>query len=211
MTPLVSLLHEMMDLLPLPLRLLQVVKTIVKHRLPTKHLGNQAALRRSPMQELNTPVSLSAFFYLLVSHDGKKKLKVVNHLLRFLSGLLDSYHPLLLNICQCQAKLGISPGGLHLHLRRKMRLFKSSPTTEDSNLRLISSDETSVISKRPRPRMKLTVQMYKNHLIFKVFVTAPADTYRYPHERRCRVCQIEFSLKTKGSSMYSHITELTLI
>ena len=41
--------------------------------------------------------------------------------------------------------------------------------------------------------------MYRKHPIFKFFVTAPIDAENNPHKWRCRVCQIELSLKTKGS------------
>ena len=41
--------------------------------------------------------------------------------------------------------------------------------------------------------------MYRKHPIFKFFVTAPIDAENNPRKWRCRVCQIELSLKTKGS------------
>ena len=47
--------------------------------------------------------------------------------------------------------------------------------------------------------MQLTVQMYRKHPVFKFFVSGPADPYKNPHKWRCRVCQVELSLKTKGS------------
>ena len=54
-------------------------------------------------------------------------------------------------------------------------------------------------SKRPKPRMQLTGNMYKKRPAFKFFATAPVDSANNPHKWRCRVCQIELSLKTKGS------------
>ena len=53
--------------------------------------------------------------------------------------------------------------------------------------------------------MQLTVQMYRKHPVFNFFVTGPADPYKNPHKWRCRVCQVELSLKTKGSlELLSH-------
>ena len=48
--------------------------------------------------------------------------------------------------------------------------------------------------------MKSSIQIFKKHLVFKVFVTGPADINKNPdNKRRCRVFHLEFSLKTKGS------------
>ena len=67
-----------------------------------------------------------------------------------------------------------------------------------STVRINPGDQQSA-SKRPRPRMQVTGSMYRKHLIFQFFVTAPIDSTNKPHKWRCRVCHIELSLKTKGS------------
>ena len=81
----------------------------------------------------------------------------------------------------------------------KRRSLRRSYNTENSDQVQTTSDEQVVVSKRPRPRMQLSAQMYKKHPVFKFFVTGPADPYENPHKWRCRVCQVELSLKTKGS------------
>ena len=66
---------------------------------------------------------------------------------------------------------------------------------------------------RPKPRLQLNVQMFRKHPVFKFFVTATIDAEANPHKRRCRVCSIEFSLKTKGAlEILSHYrTETHLV
>ena len=81
----------------------------------------------------------------------------------------------------------------------KRRSLRRSYNTETSDPVQTTSDEQVVVSKRPRPRMQLSAQMYKKHPVFKFFVTGPADPNENPHKWRCRVCQVELSLKTKGS------------
>ena len=81
----------------------------------------------------------------------------------------------------------------------KRRPLRRSYNTETSDPVQTTSDEQVVVSKRPRPRMQLSAQMYKKHPVFKFFVTGPADPNENPHKWRCRVCQVELSLKTKGS------------
>ena len=81
----------------------------------------------------------------------------------------------------------------------KRRSLRRSYNTEKSDQVQTTSDEQFVVSKRPRPRMQLSAQMYKKHPVFKFFVTGSADPYKNPHKWRCRVCQVELSLKTKGS------------
>ena len=88
---------------------------------------------------------------------------------------------------------------------RKRRSYRHESNTETSDLCATTSDDQAVLNKRPMPRMQLTVQMYRKHPVFKFFVTGPADSYKNPHKRRCRVCQVELSLKTKGSfAILSH-------
>ena len=84
------------------------------------------------------------------------------------------------------------PVGLSRRERRQLRM------REQSSARNVPGDQHSA-SKRPRPRMQLTGSMYKKHPVFKFFVTAPVDSTNNPHKWRCRVCQIELSLKTKWS------------
>ena len=84
------------------------------------------------------------------------------------------------------------PAGLSRRERRQLR------AREQSSSHNTPGDQHSA-SKRPRPRMQLTSNMYKKHPIFKFFVTAPVDSINNPHKWRCRVCLIELSLKTKGS------------
>ena len=87
----------------------------------------------------------------------------------------------------------------------KRRSYRNEPNTETSDLCATTSDDQAVLNKRPRPRMQLTVQMYRKHPVFKFFVSGPADPYKNPHKWSCRVCQVELSLKTKGSlELLSH-------
>ena len=82
--------------------------------------------------------------------------------------------------------------------RNTRRGRKSSQIREGSQHQDPQGEHPSA-SKRPRPRLQLTGSMYRKHPIFKFFVTAPIDAENNPHKWRCRVCQIELSLKTKGS------------
>ena len=54
-------------------------------------------------------------------------------------------------------------------------------------------------TKCPRPRLHLNVQMFRKHPVFKFFVTALMDSENNPLKRRCSLCQIELSLKSKGA------------
>ena len=82
--------------------------------------------------------------------------------------------------------------------RKTRRGRRQTQLREDTQFQDSQGEHPSA-SKRPRPRLQLTGSMYRKHPIFKFFVTAPIDAENNPHKWRCRVCQIELSLKTKGS------------
>ena len=82
---------------------------------------------------------------------------------------------------------------------KNKRRGRPTPPARDSNSEEVASPCQPGTSKRPRPRLQLNVQMFKKHPVFIFFVTAPVDSERDPHKWRCRVCQQELSLKTKGA------------
>ena len=83
--------------------------------------------------------------------------------------------------------------------RRIRQRERSSPVTRDLASEELTSPNQHGTSKLPKPRLHLNVQMFRKHPIFKFFVTAPIDSENNPHKWRCRVCQVELSLKTKGA------------
>ena len=96
---------------------------------------------------------------------------------------------------------------------KNKRRGRPTPAARDSNSEEVASRCQPGTSIRPRPRLQLNVQMFKKHPVFKFFVTAPVDSLRDPHKWRCRVCQQELSLKTRGAlEILSHYrTEAHLI
>ena len=82
---------------------------------------------------------------------------------------------------------------------RKTRRGRKPPQIREGSQLQDPQGEHLSFSKRPRPRLQLTGSMCRKHPIFRFFVTAPIDAENNPHKWRCRVGQIELSLKTKGS------------
>ena len=87
----------------------------------------------------------------------------------------------------------------HPATRRVVRRERLAAEARHFASGMLTSPERPETAKRPKPRLHLNVQMFRKHPVFKFFVTAPMDSENNPHKWRCRVCQVELSLKTKGS------------
>ena len=59
--------------------------------------------------------------------------------------------------------------------------------------------------------MQLSVEKYKKHPVFKFFVTGPADPYKNRQKWRCRVCQVELSLKSSLEILSHYRTDAHLV
>ena len=103
-----------------------------------------------------------------------------------------------------ETKVKRNPATRRIHQRHRL-----SATTESETAREYASPEQVETIGRQKPRLQLSLQMFRKHPTFKFFVTAPMDSHKW----RCRVCNIELSLKTKGAlEILSHYrTEAHLV
>ena len=106
------------------------------------------------------------------------------------------------------AKTKLNPSTRRIQRRERLSAPTGMETVKETNFQ----GQTGTIG-RPKPRLQLNVHMFRKHLVFKFFVTAPIDAEANPHKWRCRVCSIEMSLKTKGAlEILSHYrTEAHLV